>query len=441
MLIFDHMSLDDMDARDWRINTAGYLIANPRVARTGIQIYTGDEVGKPDQDRVRVFRPEEEVFDEDSLASFPYRPITNNHPPKFVDANNWKDFSVGGIGGQVARDEEGKIKFLRLPMMVMDGKTVNDMKRGKKQFSVGYDCVLDWTPGKDPASGEAYDCVQRKIRVNHVAVVDVARGGPDLAIDRDIDEPEDDFNGGDDDMANDSNARVVGASHLFMPMLVDSLQIQVPDAQTQSIITKALKDRDDALAAKDTALKAAQDAQAKAEAKLTTDAAAAKTELDKVTAERDAFKKTAEDNKITPAKLQAEAKKYADGISIAKQVVPNLVTDNKDLATIQKEVVLAKMGDGAKDYTEAQFDAAFNALTAGMKPTDAKPGPGATFRPGNSAQDIARAITGGGPANPSNMTDADQAYEEQNWITQNSYKGNDWVKANNPYARARGAAH
>lgn len=40
----------------------GYLGADARVARTGIQLYAGHEVGKPEMAVVRVYRPEGEVF-------------------------------------------------------------------------------------------------------------------------------------------------------------------------------------------------------------------------------------------------------------------------------------------------------------------------------------------------------------------------------------------
>jgi hypothetical protein len=35
----------------------GYLVADARIARTGVQLYAGHEVGKPDMASVRVYRP------------------------------------------------------------------------------------------------------------------------------------------------------------------------------------------------------------------------------------------------------------------------------------------------------------------------------------------------------------------------------------------------
>ena len=39
----------------------GYLVADARIARTGIQLYRGSEVGRPSMDVVRVDRPGAEV--------------------------------------------------------------------------------------------------------------------------------------------------------------------------------------------------------------------------------------------------------------------------------------------------------------------------------------------------------------------------------------------
>ncbi|MBP2238095.1 hypothetical protein J2Z31_004622 [Sinorhizobium kostiense] len=36
----------------------GYLVADVRTARTGIQLYAGHEVGKPQMQVVKVYRPE-----------------------------------------------------------------------------------------------------------------------------------------------------------------------------------------------------------------------------------------------------------------------------------------------------------------------------------------------------------------------------------------------
>jgi hypothetical protein len=79
----------------------GYLVADARIARTGIQAYLGSEVGKPDMSMVKVYRPGAEVFAEDTLKSAAHRPVTNNHPLEMVTSDNWKKYAVGQTGDEI----------------------------------------------------------------------------------------------------------------------------------------------------------------------------------------------------------------------------------------------------------------------------------------------------------------------------------------------------
>lgn len=156
----------------------GFLVVNARVARAGnVQAYTGAEVGKPEMATVRVYRPADEVFSKDTMASFAHRPVTLGHPSAAVTSTNWKDVAKGWSEGEVARDGE----FVRVSMLLADDATIGEIDAGTRELSMGYDCTLDWTAGVSP-SGEAYDAIQRGIRSNHIAVVPKARGGSELRI-------------------------------------------------------------------------------------------------------------------------------------------------------------------------------------------------------------------------------------------------------------------
>lgn len=169
MLITDTVAL----VGDRRTTQDGYLVAAARIARTGVQTYRGAEMGRTDLAAVRVWRPEEEVFAADALASMAHRPVTLDHPAEPVTSANWKTHSVGQVGGEVARDGD----YIRVPLVLMDHAAIDAVTAGKRQLSVGYVAEIDWTPGTTPA-GEPYDAVQRRIRANHLAVVDAARAGP-----------------------------------------------------------------------------------------------------------------------------------------------------------------------------------------------------------------------------------------------------------------------
>jgi hypothetical protein len=169
MLITDDVTL----VGDSRTTADGYLVAAARIARTGVQTYSGAEMGRPDLAAVRVWRPEDEVFAADAMASMAHRPVTLDHPAEAVTAANWKTHGVGQVGGEVARDGD----YIRVPLILMDRAAIDAVTAGRRQLSVGYSAEIDWTAGTT-ANGQAYDAVQRRIRANHLAVVDAARAGP-----------------------------------------------------------------------------------------------------------------------------------------------------------------------------------------------------------------------------------------------------------------------
>ena len=168
---------DAVTLGETRVTREGYLVADARVARVGIQTYLGREVGRPDLDRVRVYRGEDQVFSTDALASFAHVPLTDDHPPEMVNAKNWKRFARGQASGEVLRDGD----FIRIPMMLSDAATIAAVQGGKRELSAGYLCDLDFTAGVT-STGEAYDARMVDIRGNHIAVVQRGRAGSDCRI-------------------------------------------------------------------------------------------------------------------------------------------------------------------------------------------------------------------------------------------------------------------
>src|SRR5262245_22069050 len=164
----DSIELEELltlDAKGFTLTDDGYLTAEPRIARIGIQIYKGYEVGRPDKEEVRVYRPPDEVFSKRSMKSLAHRPITLNHPFTKVDSTNWKELAVGHSSEPVARDGE----FVRVPLVLMDAHAIAEAQTGRSQLSVGYGADLKWEPGQTP-DGQPYDAMQQNIRANHIAL-------------------------------------------------------------------------------------------------------------------------------------------------------------------------------------------------------------------------------------------------------------------------------
>ena len=156
------------------ITDEGFLMSEVILARTGIQDYFGYELGfMDDPNKVfKVWRPEEEVFDSESMKSFEGKPVTNNHPPELINIDNVKIYQVGYTGTEIFRKDDlliGKI-------IVTDKNAIQDIEKGKNQVSNGYNSDFDFQSGVND-EGEYYDLIQRNIRGNHVAIVDNGRCG------------------------------------------------------------------------------------------------------------------------------------------------------------------------------------------------------------------------------------------------------------------------
>lgn len=154
----------------------GFLRVPGNVARTGIQQYLARELQLPgDPNRiVRVYRPADEVFNADSLASYDGTDVTVNHPDGLVNSENFRKVSAGVVRGVGRMAADGI--HVECDLIVKDASAINSLNSGKCELSVGYTAEYDETPGVT-ADGEPYDFIQRNIKVNHVALVDRARAG------------------------------------------------------------------------------------------------------------------------------------------------------------------------------------------------------------------------------------------------------------------------
>lgn len=153
----------------------GFLVVPAIISRSGIQEYYAFELGLTDRastDIIKVWRPDEEVFHQDSLNSFKNKVVTDNHPSVLVNAENAKDYSVGFSSSEVTKD--GIFAKTILHFTVLDA--INKVENGKVEISNGYTADLEWTEGVT-LDGEKYDAIQRNIRGNHIALVERGRCG------------------------------------------------------------------------------------------------------------------------------------------------------------------------------------------------------------------------------------------------------------------------
>jgi hypothetical protein len=151
------------------------------------------------------FRPPEEVFKKESIDSWELATLTNGHPAEKVTPSNYKQVAVGSLGEEIEHDAYN----VYAEITIQDADAIAAVQKGRTGLSGGYSCdmvssgkvsypVMGWQ--RDPSDGEykemeigrteykvpgnwggiPYDEIQTNIIGNHVALVDVPRGGDAL---------------------------------------------------------------------------------------------------------------------------------------------------------------------------------------------------------------------------------------------------------------------
>lgn len=175
MLIYDRQT--QITKRE--ITDEGFLKVTARISRAGIYRYTRHEVGLdgPPNELVSIYRDPKEVFDEESMRSFALKPVTDNHPPEFVNPVNFKSYAIGYSGEQVFKDGD----YVATTVVITDAQAIKNVMAGKVELSPGYTLEFEAVKGMT-IDGQAYDGVQSKIRGNHIALVGAGRCGSECRL-------------------------------------------------------------------------------------------------------------------------------------------------------------------------------------------------------------------------------------------------------------------
>lgn len=296
----------------------GFLVVPGRVARTGIQQYLASELGLTDRqpnEIVNVYRPSEEVFNTDSLASYESCDVTLNHPSELVNAANYKSTTVGVVRGPAIRDGD----FVEANLIIKSKDAISAVESGKVQLSAGYTAIYDKVDGTTEL-GEKYEFIQRDIKINHIAICDRARAG--------------------------AQARLYdneGVKPMIKVMLDSGVALEVADEASAKLVTDALKD----------AAQRVTDAEAKAE---------------KAEAERDMKEEEleAEKAKTTDAAIAERVEAISTVRAQAVKMVGDTFTcDSVDAVAIQRAALTAKRptidwATKSDVYVQASFDMALS---------------------------------------------------------------------------------
>lgn len=181
----------------------GYLICTDAIlARTGKQTYRKNEVfaDAEDDSEIEVDRRPEDVFSNETMASFENKPITVEHPSRDVNAENHNELSVG-FARDIRRATIDGQDVMIGNLVITDAQTIEEIENGEHcELSCGYDCDIE----------DENNPVQKNIRGNHIALCERGRAGIARIVDSvkdasTIDSIESDF----EDITNMSDAKIV----------------------------------------------------------------------------------------------------------------------------------------------------------------------------------------------------------------------------------------
>ncbi|MEH0874645.1 DUF2213 domain-containing protein [Pectobacterium cacticida] len=176
-----------MTQRVYDINGWPEIPDNP-ISMAGVFEYLGKRIpGAPDPDKIyRVWRPEAELEDPDCIESFKLLPWTDDHPPGLLgdDDEGLTPPEEKGIQGVIGERVYYKDGVLRGNIKLFSKAMKMLIEAGKKELSPGYRSKYEWRSGvaTGVADGQPYDVIQRKIRGNHLSLVDEGRQGPAVAV-------------------------------------------------------------------------------------------------------------------------------------------------------------------------------------------------------------------------------------------------------------------
>jgi hypothetical protein len=306
----------------------GFLKGVAKVTRTGIFKYVN-----PDGTIRKELRHPEDVFNYDSLQSLKMIPITELHPAEeYVTAENGKQLAIGFTGENINNDGV----YVSIPLSISTKQGVDAIKiRNRKQLSLGYELELDRTPGT--FNGDDYDCRQKNIRYNHLALVSKGRAGENvkLNVDSAI------------ELTDDIHKPINKGVSVMPKLRLDGIEYE----SSQEVINAFEK-----ATAENKTLKSSLVEKDNSITKMRADADTQKAKLD--TAEKEV--------KEMPEKI---TKAVQDRISLERIALDALPEDKaKDIskmfdADIRKAVILDKFPDAKLDgendvYIRARFDAA-----------------------------------------------------------------------------------
>lgn len=176
---------------DYQKTADGYLTVDAPIARSGVFPYK-----RGDLSVVMEAKLPEDIFSDATVRSARAKPVTDNHPNEPVTLANYSKYSKG----MSHTDSRVENDMLKVSITVTDADLIHKIESGQqKEISIGF--LSDVVPELGSYNGDNYQFVQRNIEINHIAVVERGRAGPQVSIRNDSDAWQIEVNGGNETMA------------------------------------------------------------------------------------------------------------------------------------------------------------------------------------------------------------------------------------------------
>ncbi len=150
----------------------GFLKIPGFATRTGVFVYRDRNGGIR-----RELRHPDDVFAPESLTTLKNVPVTLEHPPVMVTPINFKEYARGYTTERVDVNRD----LVETDLIVAEEEAIASVEsKERRELSCGY--LADLVEEQGTFNGAPYDCRQKNIRYNHLAIVKSGRGGPEIRL-------------------------------------------------------------------------------------------------------------------------------------------------------------------------------------------------------------------------------------------------------------------
>lgn len=221
---------------DYGETPEGYLTVKVPITRPGVFPYQ-----RQDGTVQMEAKLPDEIFSDRTIRSARSKPVTDDHPNEQVTIDNYHTYAKG-MSHTDAHVEDLK---LCVSLTITDKDLIQKVYDGKREISIGF--MSDVVAESGTYNGQQYEFVQRNLEINHIAIVDQGRAGPEVAIRSDSDAWQiDETEGGNRNMAKyviDSKEYEVDSA---VKSFLEAQQAKLENAETKSKGLDALQGRFDA---------------------------------------------------------------------------------------------------------------------------------------------------------------------------------------------------